>query len=190
MDESHRPSADPASPPVPPTPVVTAAPALPNHGDMRPEDAAAVAGVAVGGAITVAIGEGQWDLWAIPLGLMLLLILTGFVPMQRVAQWPRKTQQFAYAMMVGLCLMIMVAWVVEIYLRQVATFRPGHCLIGSISVPLECVDPLDQGERLWDRMNHPETPARWSMPLNSLTPLIIWIVASLAVFSQLRSRQA
>jgi hypothetical protein len=154
-------------------------------GNRRDQDAIAVAGVAVGGAIAVATGEGAWDLWSLPLGLMLFLTLTGFVTVKHAASWAETRKKGAYALIVGLCVTIMTAWLIEIFMRHVPTSAPSTCVFGRIAIPLECAISLEPGEHLAEVDNRPTEPAPWSMNLVDLLTMVVWLLTSAWVYARL-----
>jgi hypothetical protein len=151
------------------------------------QDAIAVAGVAVGGAITVATGEGQWDLWSVPLGFMLLLTLIGFVPVAHARRWD-FLRSGAYALIAGLCLTIVVAPFIEMALRNWAitdwSITNGYrCHLGPFTIHTACAFTLDAGETILPELNEPLRPEGWGMyvvdysTLGAWTALtVIWLV--------------
>jgi hypothetical protein len=87
------------------------------------QDAIAVAGVAVAGAIAYAAADGTWSPWDAPVGAMLLLILFGFVDYAQAGVWPRAARA-GMAMAAGLCAAIMTVWIPEVLLGPAPLMRP------------------------------------------------------------------
>src|SRR3712207_1971271 len=95
----------------------------------RPVETATVAGVALAGAVAVAVAEGEWDLWSAMVGAMLVLVLEGFVDKDQASAW-KRLEVWAFSLVWGLCFTLMLAFAVEIALRWYVIGKTENPLFG------------------------------------------------------------
>ncbi len=73
-------------------------------------DPAALLGVALAGAVTMTLGEGEWELWSSFIGLTLLLVLHAYHGIPR----RRSAQSAAFGAVWGLCFNLVIGVVLEV----------------------------------------------------------------------------
>ena len=144
---------------------------------------ASVAGVALAGALTLAVGEGPWDLWSTMVGVMLIVILWAFVDRSKLTGPSNEWEAAAFSLVFGLCIVLILGFAVEIVLRGFAPHGELNTISSTRFWKLQWVDPQDPGEVVTGKE---EERAEWTVDVVELIALGIWALVATGMYFWVR----